>query len=168
MFLQVIIIFLIVLFLIDTVLCFLQVTANAISGFTGFTTIADGDDLETAYNEQLDVTDLTDELHDLHKDYAKVIKKAIRDNDAVPTPVYDNGSKENYKECISALTIMANYDYGAAGKKVTESDLKQVYDKTHLYSVVPTEFTGTRSTGRRIKMVTRLWKVTHILKMSSM
>lgn len=75
LFLQVIIIFLIVLFLIDTVLCFLQVTANAISGFTGFTTIADGDDLETAYNEQLDVTDLTDELHDLHKDYAKVIKK---------------------------------------------------------------------------------------------
>jgi len=151
LFLQVIIIFLIVLFLIDTVLCFLQVTANAISGFTGFTTIADGDDLETAYNEQLDVTDLTDELHDLHKDYAKVIKKAIRDNDAVPTPVYDNGSKENYKECISALTIMANYDYGAAGKKVTESDLKQVYDKTHLYSVVPTEFTGTRSTGKKDK-----------------
>ena len=151
LFLQVIIIFLIVLFLIDTVLCFLQVTANAISGFTGFTTIADGDDMETAYNEQLDVTDLTDELHDLHKDYAKVIKKAIKDNDAVPTPVYDNGSKENYKECISALTIMANYDYGAAGKKVTESDLKQVYDKTHLYSVVPTEFTGTRSTGKKDK-----------------
>lgn len=151
LFLQVIIIFLIVLFLIDTVLCFLQVTANAISGFTGFTTIADRDDLETAYNEQLDVTDLTDELHDLHKDYVKVIKKAISDNNAVPTPVYDNGSKENYKECISALTIMTNYDYGAAGKKVTESDLKQVYDKTHLYSVVPTEFTGTRSTGKKDK-----------------
>lgn len=151
LFLQVILVLFLVIFLIDAVLCFLQVTADSVSRFTGFTTVAEGDDPETANNEQLDVTDLTDELHDMHKDYAKVIKKAISDNNAVPTPVYDNGSKENYKECISALTIMTNYDYGAAGKKVTKKDLEQVYNKTHVYTVVPTEFTGTRNTGKKDK-----------------
>lgn len=123
----------IVMFIINSV-------ATQIINYTGFTTIATDDEDAMDNNEQLDVSDAISILSDLHDDYKETIKSAILSNDAVAEPVYDYGSQENYKECISALTVMTMYEYGSAGKKITEEALKQVYEKTHTYEVVLTEF----------------------------
>lgn len=146
-----IIIVLILMMMIQGIMCILSAVANVLSGYTGYTTVSDADNEATPNYEQLDVSELTAELHDMHTSFAKEIKDAISSNDADAEPVYDNGSKENYKECISALTIMTNYNYGIAGKTITKKDLQSVYDKTHSYTVVPTERKGTRSTGKKDK-----------------
>lgn len=135
----------IVVIIISAILFLINAIGTQIINYTGFTSVADSstDESADANNERLDISEPINILHDLHKDYKETIKQAIKDNDAVADPVYDNGSKENYKECISALTVMTFYDYGEAGKTITEKALKQVYNKTHSYEVVATEFERT-------------------------
>ena len=68
--------------MIQGIMCILSAVANVLSGYTGYTTVSDADNEATPNYEQLDVSELTAELHDMHTSFAKEIKDAISSNDA--------------------------------------------------------------------------------------
>lgn len=71
-------------------------------------------------------------LQDEHNDMvSKIIKKRDKIK-AQPEIIYDNGSIENYKECISALNVTAGQDYGLYGGNMCRDMMKKIYEKSHV------------------------------------
>lgn len=124
----------VIIILVITFMCYLLAVFSQFTGIGSkikeFFKLGTNEPIEQVTEDgQPNVEPLVQILQELHNDeVSKILKKKEKYNADV---VYDNGSKENYKECISALTIGLGQDYGLLGAKKCREYMKKIYNKSH-------------------------------------
>ena len=91
-------------------------------------------DGEGVVYSQPDVSAIVDILEDLHDDKEREIQ-AVLDSYTVRDIVYPNGSYENYKELICALSVYTSNDIMNYSETEIRAYLEDLYDQTHIISV---------------------------------
>lgn len=113
-----------------------------------FSLVASDDTVpQTAADGQPTVAPLVGYLSQMHADEIRELKKKLKQPRTYQEIIYDNGSRENYRECITAMSIMEGQNYGNYGQKKVQKALQMAYDKSHTIYIqdVEREFTGTRT-----------------------
>ncbi|SDW50051.1 hypothetical protein SAMN05216391_10966 [Lachnospiraceae bacterium KHCPX20] len=129
--------FAIKLFILFLFLEFVTDVTNGIGNFVGLSSIATPETASVTYDSQPQVLDWTSMLHQIHNDYvkdvnkrAKALKKSLKKG-CYHEPLYTNQSTENYRELISAVSVIGQSRAEAYGDDFCEKNLKKLYTNSH-------------------------------------